>query len=98
MAFGGVIAFLFADLVTFPLLVIYRRYYGLANAWRLFLVLWASASGAGLAIDGLFHLVHAIPDHRSLRILTGTFPLGATSRTQRASRPRPARGLATRPT
>ena len=78
VAFGGVIAFLFADLVTFPLLVIYRRYYGLANAWRLFLVLWASASGAGLAIDGLFHLVHAIPDHRSLRILTGTFPLGAT--------------------
>ena len=41
VAFGGVIAFLFADLVTFPLLVIYRRYYGLANAWRLFLLLWA---------------------------------------------------------
>jgi len=78
VAFGGVIAFLFADLVTFPLLVIYRRYYGLASAWRLFLVLWASASGAGLAIDGLFHLVHAIPDHRSLRILAGEFPLGAT--------------------
>jgi uncharacterized protein len=78
VAFGGVVAFLFADLVTFPLLVIYRRYYGLANAWRLFLVLWASASGAGLAIDGLFHLVHAIPDQRSLRILAGEFPLGAT--------------------
>ncbi len=78
VAFGGVIAFLFADLVTFPLLVIYRRYYGLANARRLFLVLWASASGAGLAIDGLFDLVHAIPNHRSLRILAGQFPLGAT--------------------
>jgi uncharacterized membrane protein YraQ (UPF0718 family)/YHS domain-containing protein len=78
VAFGGVIAFLFADLVTFPLLVIYRRYYGLANARRLFIVLWASASGAGLAIDGLFHLVHAIPSHHSLRILAGQFPLGAT--------------------
>ncbi len=78
VAFGGVIAFLFADLVTFPLLVIYRRYYGLANAWRLFLVLWASASGAGLVIDGVFHLVHAIPNHHSLRILAGEFPLGAT--------------------
>ncbi|MGC2486426.1 MAG: permease [Acidimicrobiales bacterium] len=78
VAFGGVIAFLFADLVTFPLLVIYRRYYGAANAWRLFLVLWACASGAGLAIDGLFHLAHALPHHRSLRILAGQFPLGAT--------------------
>ncbi|MGA2123571.1 MAG: permease [Acidimicrobiales bacterium] len=78
VAFGGVIAFLFADLVTFPLLVIYRRYYGLANAWRLFIVLWASASCAGLAIDGLFRLAHAIPNHRNLRILAGQFPLGAT--------------------
>jgi uncharacterized membrane protein YraQ (UPF0718 family)/YHS domain-containing protein len=78
VAFGGVIAFLFADLVTFPLLMIYRRYYGLANAWRLFALLWASASGAGLAIDALFHLAHAIPDHHALRILAGQFPLGAT--------------------
>ena len=78
VAFGGVIAFLFADLVTFPLLVIYRRYYGLANTWRLFIVLWASASCAGLAIDGLFRLAHAIPSHHNLRILAGQFPLGAT--------------------
>ena len=78
VAFGGVIAFLFADLVTLPLLVIYRRYYGPATAWRLFIVLWTSASGAGLAIDGLFHLIHAIPSHRSLRYLAGQFPLGVT--------------------
>ena len=36
------------------------------------------ASGAGLVIDGVFHLVHAIPNHHSLRILAGEFPLGAT--------------------
>ena len=28
IAFGGVIVFIFADLITFPLLLIYRRYYG----------------------------------------------------------------------
>ncbi len=78
VAFGGVIAFLFADLVTFPLLTIYRRYYGLANAWRLFVVLWACASGAGLAIDGFFHALHLLPHHRSLRLLSGQFPLGTT--------------------
>ena len=28
ISFGGVIAFIFADLIAFPLLLIYRRYYG----------------------------------------------------------------------
>ncbi|MGH3732414.1 MAG: permease [Acidimicrobiales bacterium] len=78
VAFGGVIAFLFADLVTLPLLVIYRRYYGTASAWRLFALLWATASGAGLAIDGLFHLTHLIPQSRHVAVLSGQFPLGAT--------------------
>ena len=30
ISFGGVIAFIFADLIAFPLLLIYRRYYGTA--------------------------------------------------------------------
>jgi hypothetical protein len=30
IAFGGTIAFVFADLITLPLLLIYRRYYGTA--------------------------------------------------------------------
>jgi uncharacterized protein len=78
VAFGGVIAFLFADLVTLPLLVIYRRYYGTATAWRLFALLWATASGAGLVIDGLFRLIHLIPNSHHVKVLSGAFPLGAT--------------------
>jgi hypothetical protein len=78
VAFGGVIAFLFADLVTLPLLVIYRRYYGTATAWRLFALLWMTASGAGLVIDGLFRLTHLIPKSHHVRLLSGEFPLGAT--------------------
>jgi uncharacterized membrane protein YraQ (UPF0718 family)/YHS domain-containing protein len=78
VAFGGVIAFLFADLVTLPLLVIYRRYYGTATAWRLFALLWATASGAGLVIDGVFHVTHLIPSSHHVTVLSGEFPLGAT--------------------
>ena len=78
VAFGGVIAFIFADLVTLPLLVIYRRYYGTANAWRLFALLWAAASGAGLLVDGLFHVSHLLPSSHHVRVLSGQFPLGAT--------------------
>jgi hypothetical protein len=78
VAFGGVIAFLFADLVTLPLLVIYRRYYGTATAWRLFALLWVAASGAGLLIDGLFRASHLIPARHHIRVLSGAFPLGTT--------------------
>jgi YHS domain-containing protein/uncharacterized membrane protein YraQ (UPF0718 family) len=78
VAFGGVVAFIFADLVTLPLLVIYRRYYGTDNAWRLFALLWATASGAGLVVDGLFHLSHLVPSSRHVRVLSGQFPLGTT--------------------
>ena len=78
VAFGGVIAFLFADLVTLPLLVIYRRYYGTATAWRLFALLWTTASGAGLVIDGLFRVTHLIPTGHQVKVLSGEFPLGAT--------------------
>jgi YHS domain-containing protein/uncharacterized membrane protein YraQ (UPF0718 family) len=48
ISFGGVLAFLFADLITLPLLLIYRRYYGGALALRIFLVFWAAMSIAGL--------------------------------------------------
>jgi uncharacterized membrane protein YraQ (UPF0718 family)/YHS domain-containing protein len=78
VAFGGVIAFLFADLVTLPLLVIYRRYYGTTNAGRLFALLWGAASGAGLVIDGIFHGTDLIPSSHHVRVLSGEFPLGAT--------------------
>jgi len=38
ITFGGVIAFIFADLVAFPLVMIYRKYYGAKLALRLTLV------------------------------------------------------------
>ena len=38
IAFGGVIAFIFADLITFPLLLIYRRYYGTRLMLRMLVV------------------------------------------------------------
>jgi uncharacterized protein len=78
VAFGGVIAFLFADLVTLPLLIIYRRYYGTATAWRLLALLWVTASGAGLVIEGLFRVTGLIPTSHHVKVLSGEFPLGAT--------------------
>jgi len=78
VAFGGVVSFIFADLVTLPLLFIYRRFYGGRVAWRLFALLWLVMSAGGLAVDALFHAVRAVPATRHSPALRGEFPLGAT--------------------
>ena len=52
-SFGGTIAFVFADLITLPLLLIYRRYYGTRLTLRLLAVFWATMSLAGLATEYL---------------------------------------------
>ncbi len=78
VAFGGVISFIFADLVTLPLLLIYRRFYGGRVALRLFVLLWAVMSVGGLVVDGLFSVFHAIPTTRRSAAMAGQFPLGAT--------------------
>jgi len=72
ISFGGVIAFVFADLITLPLLVIYRRYYGTRLTLRLLAVFWPVMSVAGLAVEGLFSLVGWVPTTRApLVAMTG---------------------------
>lgn len=78
ISFGGVVAFIFADLITLPLLFIYVRLYGRATAWRLFLLLWSVMSLAGLLVQLLFAGVHEIPSHRILHLHQGDLPLGWT--------------------
>jgi uncharacterized membrane protein YraQ (UPF0718 family) len=63
ISFGGVIAFLFADLIILPVLNIYRKYYGLKMAALLFVVFYAAMSLAALAVDGIFAALHWIPEH-----------------------------------
>ena len=62
ISFGGVVAFVFADLITLPLLFIYAKYYGTQVTLRLLAVFWATMSLAGLVTEGLFHLARLTPD------------------------------------
>ena len=78
VAFGGVITFIFADLVTLPLLMIYRKFYGTANAVRILVTFWLTMSVAGLIVHGIFGVAHAVPVAHNSVVLTGTFDLGAT--------------------
>ncbi|MGB8960735.1 MAG: permease [Pseudonocardiaceae bacterium] len=64
ISFGGVISFVFADLITLPLLLIYRKYYGTPLTLRLLAVFWAIMSVAGLATEYLFHALGLVPSGR----------------------------------
>jgi uncharacterized membrane protein YraQ (UPF0718 family)/YHS domain-containing protein len=54
ISFGGVVSFVFADLITLPLLLIYRKYYGTRLTAKLLAVFWLTMSLSGLAAEYLF--------------------------------------------
>jgi len=55
ISFGGVISFIYADLVIVPILILYRKAYGLKAAAAISAVLFASMVGAGILVDLLFN-------------------------------------------
>ncbi|HEX4395099.1 MAG TPA: permease, partial [Mycobacterium sp.] len=61
ISFGGVVSFIFADLLIVPILLIYRKYYGTRTMWMLTGCLYAAAVIAGYLVELLFDLVHLIP-------------------------------------
>jgi YHS domain-containing protein/uncharacterized membrane protein YraQ (UPF0718 family) len=65
ISFGGVISFLFADLIILPILNIYRKYYGGRTALYLFGVSYAAMALAGFLVGGAFQLLGLAPtNHR----------------------------------
>ena len=54
ISFGGVVAFIFADLIIIPILLIYRKYYGTKMAWFLFATFYATMAAAGYIIEFVF--------------------------------------------
>jgi uncharacterized protein len=63
-SFGGVIAFIFADLIVLPILDIYRRYYGLKAAALLFVLFYAAMALAGYVIELAFGASGLLPTTR----------------------------------
>jgi YHS domain-containing protein len=79
ISFGGVISFIFADLIAFPLVLIYRKYYGTRLALRLTLTFWAVMSAAGLIVEGLFGAFGGIPTTRPHDIVSTNFQWNYTT-------------------
>jgi len=65
ISFGGVIAFIFADLIVLPVLNIYRKYYGLKMAGFLFATFYVAMAGAALIIELIFGMLDLVPVQRN---------------------------------
>ena len=61
IGFGGVVSFVFADLIALPLLLVYRKQYGGRMALRMLAMFWPLMSIAGLATQYLFDAMGWVP-------------------------------------
>jgi len=79
ISFGGVIAFLFADLLILPILDIYRKYYGGRMALYLLAVSYVAMALAGFLIGLLFQALGIVPSHHVVTALFSAPALNYTS-------------------
>jgi uncharacterized membrane protein YraQ (UPF0718 family) len=61
ISFAGVLAFLFADLIVIPVLLIYRKYYGTRFTVRITGLMLVTMGIAALIVDGIFSALGLIP-------------------------------------
>lgn len=69
ISFGGVVSFLFADLIIVPIILIYRKYYGTAAALRITGLFYLSMVAAGYAVELGFAVLHLTPTERDATVI-----------------------------
>jgi YHS domain-containing protein/uncharacterized membrane protein YraQ (UPF0718 family) len=79
ISFGGVVSFIFADLITLPLLLIYRRFYGWRMAVRILAVFWLVMAVAGLTTEFLFKAAGLVPRAHPAEVVEPSFQWNYTT-------------------
>jgi uncharacterized protein len=79
ISFGGVIAFIYADLIVLPIIDIYRKYYGWKVAGVIVGSFYLAMAGAALIIELLFQLLGLIPQHRTAQIIETSISFNYTT-------------------
>jgi uncharacterized protein len=79
ISFGGVLAFIFADLIVLPILNIYRKYYGPRMTAFLAITFYVAMAGAALVIELLFGALGLIPHERTAQVVEASITLNYTT-------------------
>src|SRR5947209_13668393 len=70
ISFGGVVSFIFADLIILPILDIYRKYYSWKVMSFILVTFYAAMALAGYVVEFLFQALGIIPQNRSTVTIT----------------------------
>jgi uncharacterized protein len=79
ISFGGVLAFIFADLIILPILDIYRRYYGRRMALFILATFYAAMAVAGLIVDLIFKPLGLERSARNAKVVEANVSLDYTT-------------------
>jgi len=79
ISFGGVIAFIYADLIVLPIIDIYRKYYGWKMAGIILGVFYLAIASAAWAIEFLFAIFGLIPKHRHAQVVEASITFNHTT-------------------
>ncbi len=79
ISFGGVVSFIFADLIVLPIIRIYAKYYGWKMAGFLFVTFYTAMAAAGYIVEGLFAALHLTPQVRDAKVLEAAVSWNYTS-------------------
>ena len=69
ISFGGVVSFMFADLIILPILVIYRKYYGTRMMLTILGGFYLTMVLGGYVVEILFHVFDLVPAHSRAQIV-----------------------------
>ena len=70
ISFGGVVSFIFADLIILPILDIYRKYYGWKVMGYILLTFYVTMAAAGYIVELVFGALGIIPTNRNVVAIT----------------------------
>jgi uncharacterized membrane protein YraQ (UPF0718 family) len=79
ISFGGVISFIYADLLIIPILIIYRKYYGAKMALFIACTFYVTMVLAGYAVEFLFGGLGLIPTERNAKVVEETISWNYTT-------------------
>jgi uncharacterized membrane protein YraQ (UPF0718 family) len=79
ISFGGVIAFIYADLLILPILNIYRKYYGTRMMLTLLGTFYAAMVAAGYLVELLFGSTHLIPKQHNATVMQASISWNYTT-------------------
>jgi uncharacterized protein len=79
ISFGGVVAFIFADLIILPILVIYRKYYGTKMMLFILVTFYATMAAAGYIVELIFGGLGLIPAGRHAKVIEASIQWNYTT-------------------